>query len=79
MILVAYDIANDKLRTKFANYLSKHGYRLQYSIFQIKNSQRILSLVSSEIKNRFEKEFSKHSTFKSNFVQSLLNSIKYDF
>ena len=26
-----------------------------------------------------EKEFSKHSTFKSNFVQSLLNSIKYDF
>ena len=27
----------------------------------------------------FEKEFSKHSTFKSNFVQSLLNSIKYDF
>ena len=23
-----------------------------------------------------EKEFSKHSTFKSNFVQSLLNSIK---
>lgn len=43
MILVAYDIANDKLRTKsFANYLSKHGYRLQYSIFQIKNSQRII-------------------------------------
>lgn len=58
MILVAYDIANDKLRTKFANYLSKHGYRLQYSIFQIKNSKRILSLVSSEIENRFEKEFS---------------------
>ncbi|MCT7564124.1 CRISPR-associated endonuclease Cas2 [Aliarcobacter butzleri] len=58
MILVAYDIANDKLRTKFANYLSKHGYRLQYSIFQIKNSKRILSLVSSEIKNNFEKEFS---------------------
>ncbi|KLE02044.1 CRISPR-associated endonuclease Cas2 [Aliarcobacter butzleri] len=58
MILVAYDIANDKLRTKFANYLSKHGYRLQYSIFQIKNSKRILSLVSSEIKNNFEKKFS---------------------
>ena len=58
MILVAYDIADDKLRIKFANFLSKHGYRLQYSIFQIKNSKRILSLVSSEIENRFEKEFS---------------------
>ena len=58
MILVAYDIADDKLRIKFAKYLSKHGYRLQYSIFQIKNSKRILSLVSSEIENRFEKEFS---------------------
>ncbi len=58
MILVSYDISDDKLRTQFAKYLSKHGYRLQYSIFQIKNSKRILSLVSSEIKNNFEKRFS---------------------
>lgn len=57
MILVAYDIADDKLRSKFAKYLSKHGYRLQYSIFQIKNSKRVLALVSSEIKNNFEKKF----------------------
>lgn len=35
----------------------KHGYRLQYSIFQIKNSKRVLALVSSEIKNNFEKKF----------------------
>ncbi|MFA7069499.1 MAG: CRISPR-associated endonuclease Cas2 [Sulfurimonas sp.] len=58
MILVAYDIADDRLRTKFAKYLSKHGYRLQYSIFQIKNSDRVLSLVQSEIKNNFETKFS---------------------
>lgn len=58
MILVAYDIADDKLRTQFAKYLSKHGHRLQYSIFEIKNSKRILSLVESEIKNSFEKKFS---------------------
>jgi CRISPR-associated protein Cas2 len=57
MIIVSYDISDDKLRTKFAKFLSKHGYRLQYSIFQIKNSKRILSLVSSEIKNKFEKKF----------------------
>lgn len=57
MIIVSYDISDDKLRTGFAKFLSKHGYRLQYSMFQIKNSKRLLSLVSSEIKNRFEKKF----------------------
>jgi len=57
MILVSYDISDDRLRTKFAKYLSKHGFRLQYSIFQIKNSNRILDIVSSDIKNNFEKKF----------------------
>lgn len=57
MIIVAYDISNDKLRTHFAKFLSKYGFRLQYSTFQIRNSKRILALVSSEIKNKFEKRF----------------------
>jgi len=59
MIIVSYDISDDKLRTRFAKFLSKHGFRLQYSIFQIKNSKRVLSLVSSEIKNKFEKKFTR--------------------
>lgn len=58
MIIVSYDISNDKLRTRFSKFLLKYGFRLQYSIFQIRNSKRILSLVSSEIKNKFEKRFS---------------------
>jgi CRISPR-associated protein Cas2 len=57
MIIVSYDISNDKLRTRFSKFLLKYGFRLQYSIFQIRNSKRILSLVSSEIKNKFEKRF----------------------
>ncbi len=57
MLIVAYDISNDKLRTRFSKFLSKFGYRLQYSIFEIKNSQRILSIVEAEIKTDFEKEF----------------------
>lgn len=28
MILISYDIQNDKLRTKFAKYIKKYGYRL---------------------------------------------------
>ncbi|MFA5462418.1 MAG: CRISPR-associated endonuclease Cas2 [Sulfurimonas sp.] len=57
MILVSYDISDDRLRTKFSKYLSKYGFRLQYSIFQIKNSKRILDIVSFDIKNNFEKHF----------------------
>ena len=38
-------------------FLSKFGYRLQYSVFKIENSERILNIVSSEIENRFEKKF----------------------
>ncbi len=57
MLLVAYDIANNKLRTRFAKFLSKHGYRLQYSVFEIKNSIRILKIIEAEIAGKFEPEF----------------------
>ena len=39
MLLISYDISNDKVRTKFAKYLSKYGFRLQYSVFEITNSE----------------------------------------
>lgn len=58
MLIVSYDIKNDKLRTQFSKLLEKYGYRLQYSVFKIKNSSRILRLITTEIKSRFEKRFS---------------------
>ena len=57
MVLVSYDISNDKLRTKFAKFLSKYGYRLQYSLFKIENSDRILNNIIRNIENDFEKKF----------------------
>lgn len=57
MILISYDIQNDKLRTKFSKYLKKFGYRLQYSVYEITNSKRMLSNIMAEITNRFEKLF----------------------
>lgn len=57
MYLVLYDIESDKLRTKFAKYLEKHGVRLQYSVFEIKNSARILGNVKADIVNKFEPRF----------------------
>lgn len=57
MIIVSYDIADDKLRTKFSKYLSKFGHRIQYSVFQIDNSPRIVDNIVRDLKNRYEKRF----------------------
>lgn len=57
MLLVSYDISDDKLRTKFSKFLSKFGYRMQYSVFQIENSERLLSVIQAEIRNKFESKF----------------------
>ena len=58
MLLVSYDISDTKLRTHFSKFLSKYGHRLQYSVFEIKNSSRILGLIQLEIQNTFMKRFS---------------------
>jgi len=57
MILIAYDFSNDKTRTKFAKFLKKYGRRVQYSVFKIKNSSRVLQLITKEIDHRFKKYF----------------------
>ncbi len=57
MIIISYDIKNDKLRTKFSNYIKKYGHRLQYSVFEITNSKRMLDNIMSEISSNFEKKF----------------------
>lgn len=58
MILVSYDISDNKLRTRFANFLKKYGYRLQYSLFELSVSDRLLNIIEHEIKHKFEKCFS---------------------
>ena len=62
MIVVSYDISDDKLRTKFSKYLSKFGPRLQYSVFEIDNSKRIVDNIVTDIKNRFEKCFTQQDS-----------------
>lgn len=58
MILITYDIANDKLRTRFSKFLWKFWRRIQYSVFEIKNSERILNNIKTEVKAKYEKKFS---------------------
>ena len=57
MLLVSYDISNDKKRNGFNKYIKKFGHRLQYSVYQIDNSDRILNNIMTSINNKFSKEF----------------------
>lgn len=57
MIIISYDIKNDKLRTQLSTFIKKFGYRLQYSVFQITNSKRMLDNIMCEITDKFEKLF----------------------
>lgn len=58
MLIVSYDISNDKLRTKFSKFLSRFGYRLQYSVFKVKNSQRLRDNIIAEIEGKYSGSFS---------------------
>ena len=62
MVIVSYDISNDKLRTKFAKYLSRFGHRLQYSVFEIDNSENIVNNIVNDLKNKYEKSFSQEDS-----------------
>jgi CRISPR-associated protein Cas2 len=57
MILITYDFTSDKTRTKFSKFLRKYGRRIQYSVFLIRNSERILSIIKKEIEMRYSKMF----------------------
>lgn len=59
MLIISYDIHDDKLRSQFAKALCKHGaIRLQFSVYEIRNTKRILENLKMEIDHRFAKKFS---------------------
>lgn len=62
MLLISYDISCDKTRTKFAKFLSKFGFRLQYSVFEINNSDAVLRNIETEIKNTYVKSFTEEDS-----------------
>ncbi|MBX6334847.1 CRISPR-associated endonuclease Cas2 [Candidatus Saccharibacteria bacterium] len=59
MLLIAYDISNTKLRTKFSKMIMKYGRRLQMSVYELNNSPRTLNNVLIEIDRRFKPRFEK--------------------
>ena len=57
MLLISYDITSDKTRTQFSKFLKKFGRRLQYSVFEIKNSPRVLQNILKEVEYLYKRRF----------------------
>jgi CRISPR-associated protein Cas2 len=53
MILVCYDIHNNKNRTKLSKFLEKHGRRLQFSVWEIDQHYTIEDLIKKTISTEF--------------------------
>ena len=50
MIIVSYDITDDKMRTNFSKMLKKNGaIRLQFSVYEISNTKRIVDNLIAKI------------------------------
>ena len=57
MIIISYDISNNKKRARFNKYIRKFGHMLQYSVYKINNSEKILNNIITDINNKFMKTF----------------------
>lgn len=57
MILISYDISSNKTRAKFNKYIRKFGHMLQYSVYEISNSEGMLDKIAWDINNKWEKVF----------------------
>lgn len=75
MIILTYDIKDDRLRTRFSKFILSYGRRLQFSVYEINNSERVLKIVESEIKQNFERKFSQDDSV---LIFRLSNSCKID-
>lgn len=79
MLLISYDISDDKLRTRFAKLLSKYGSRLQYSVFEIKNSERILENITTKIEKYFADKFGQTDSVMIFNLSKTCEIIKYGY
>lgn len=58
MLIISYDISDDKLRGRFAKMLTKHGaVRLQFSVYEVNNTDRVLNNLIVMIEDMFANKF----------------------
>ena len=79
MIVISYDISDDKLRTRFSKYLEKYGQRIQYSVFEIDNSDKILENIMADISNKFEKRFNQEDSVIIFILSTSCKTVRYGY
>ena len=79
MIIVSYDISDDKLRTRFSKNLEKYGHRIQYSVFEIDNSDKILANIMADISNRYEKKFKQEDSVIIFILSKSCKTVRYGY
>lgn len=58
MIIVSYDISDDRIRARFAKMLTSNGaIRLQYSVYEVSNTKRVIDNIVAKVE-----AYSKHFT-----------------
>lgn len=57
MLIIAYDFTDNKVRARFSKFLKKYGGKIQYSIYEIRNSPRVLQNILDEIELKYKKSF----------------------
>ena len=73
MIIISYDISDNKKRAKFNKYIRRFGHMLQYSVYEIENSERILKNIVADLNNRWLKQFDQSDSV---YIFQLSNSCK---
>lgn len=79
MILISYDISDNKKRARFSKFIKKFGHRLQFSVYEIDNSERILNNILTSIDNVFIKEFDQSDSVYVFKMSSSCSVIKYGY
>jgi CRISPR-associated protein Cas2 len=57
MLIVSYDFEGNRVRARFSKFLEKYGWRIQYSVFQLKDSDRVLQNILAEIDLHYKQQF----------------------
>ncbi len=62
MLIISYDIENDKVRNRFMKMLIKNGaIRLQFSVYELNNTKRVSDNIIVKI-NEFATKFTKNDS-----------------
>lgn len=58
MLIVSYDIEDNKLRSRFSRQLTKSGaIRLQYSVYEVNNTKRVVDNLKLMVEKDFAPKF----------------------